>query len=297
MKNTFVWRRPASVTTVMLVALLSMVPSQIQAQGGRGRGGAPAAPITGQSASAVDLTGYWETIITEDWRWRMVTPPKGDYQSVTLNQAARTVADAWDPDKDTAAGLQCKSYGAASVMRIPGRIHITWKDPETLQIDTEAGTMTRLLHFDHGAVQGEREANGELQIDRSIASMVNPPAAETNTWQGYSSAHWVLPGVLGAGVNAGGGGGRGGGLMPQTLKVVTTRMKEGYLRKNGIPYSANAVVTEYINAFPEADGGPWLLVTNFVDDPQYLAQPFATSTHYKKLADGSAWKPNACVAK
>ena len=298
MKNTFVWRRPASVITVMLAALVSIVPSRIQAQGRGGRGGAAAPAITGQSASAVDLTGYWETIITEDWRWRMVTPPKGDYQSVTLNQAARTVADAWDPDKDTAAGLQCKSYGAAAVMRIPGRIHITWKDPDTLQIDTEAGTMTRLLHFDHGAVQGERETNGELQIDRSIASMVNPPAAETNTWQGYSSAHWVLPGVLGAGVNAGGGGGgRGGGLMPQTLKVVTTHMREGYLRKNGVPYSANAVVTEYINAFPEADGGPWLLVTNFVDDPQYLAQPFATSTHYKKLADGSAWKPNACVAK
>jgi hypothetical protein len=298
MKNTFVWQRPASLFTVMLAALLFVVPSRVQAQGGRGGGQAPAAPPTGQSASMVDLTGYWETIITEDWRWRMVTPPKGDYQSVTLNNAARAVADAWDPDKDTAAGLQCKSYGAAAVMRVPGRIHITWKDANTLQIDTEAGTQTRLLHFDHGAVQGERETNGELQIDRNIASYATPPASETGTWQGYSSAHWVLPGVLGAGVNAGGGGGRGGArLMPSTMKVVTTHMRAGYLRKNGVPYSENAVVTEYFNVLQEADGGPWLIVTNFVDDPMYLAQPFATSTHYRKLADGSAWKPEPCVAK
>jgi hypothetical protein len=144
-------------------------------------------------------------------------------------------------------------------MRVPGRIHITWEDPNTLRIDTEAGTQTRLLHF--GASQ--------------------PPAGEP-TWQGHSVAQWMVPAR---------------GRKPTTLKAVTTRLRPGYLRKNGVPYSGNAVVTEYFNALPEAVGGPWLVVTNIVDDPQYLTQPFATSTHFRKLADDSVWKPVPCTAK
>jgi len=192
----------------------------------------------------------------------MVTPKKGDFQTLPINAEGRRVGNLWDPDKDTAAGLQCKAYGAPGVMRIPGRIHITWADPNTLRIDLEAGNQTRLLHF--GPSQA---AAGEL------------------TWQGNSAAQWVTPGT---------GRGRQRGT---TLKVVTTRLREGYLRKNGVPYSGNATVTEYFNVFPDAVGGPWLIVTNLVDDPQYLTEPFVTSTHFKKIADGSTWKPEPCTAK
>src|SRR4029078_1714222 len=103
----------------------------------------------------VDLTGYWVSVVTEDWRWRMATPPKGDYQSLPLTAAARRVADAWDPAKDEAAGEQCKPFGAGNIIRQPGRLHITWENDNTLRIDFDAGTQTRLLHFSGSAPAGE----------------------------------------------------------------------------------------------------------------------------------------------
>ena len=76
-----------------------------------GRAGRPAAAAP-RAAAPIDLTGYWVSVITEDWRWRMVTPPKGDYASLPINMDAKKVADAWDPAKDEAAGEACKAYGA-----------------------------------------------------------------------------------------------------------------------------------------------------------------------------------------
>ena len=133
-----------------LLTVLAALSPGLLAQGGRGgggRGGAGAAPATGQASAPLDLTGYWVSLVTEDWRFRMVTPPKGDYASVPINGTGRGIADQWDPDKDTAAGLQCKSYGAAGLMRVPTRLHITWADENTLKIETDAGAQTRLLHF------------------------------------------------------------------------------------------------------------------------------------------------------
>jgi hypothetical protein len=72
----------------------------------RGRGGAP---VPAQASAPIDLTGYWVSVVTEDWRWRMATPPKGDYQSLPLSLEARKVADAWDLAKDEAAGLQMQA--------------------------------------------------------------------------------------------------------------------------------------------------------------------------------------------
>jgi hypothetical protein len=259
----------------------------------------PAAAPTPGSARAiapVDLTGNWVSVVTEDWRFRMVTPPKGDYASVPLNAAARTVADAWDPAKDTAAGNACKSYGAAAIMRVPGRLHISWQDDTTLKIETDAGNQTRVLHF------------------------TGTPGGDPS-WQGYSAAAWELAG----GGGFGGGGGRGGGAAPPppapaggtvappaggqgrggrggapprggSLKVTTTRLKEGYLRKNGVPYSENAVVTEYFDRHTESNGDEWFTVTTIVDDPKYLGQSFITSTHFKKEADASKWYPTPCKA-
>jgi hypothetical protein len=250
-------------------------------------------PGTPRATAPIDLTGNWVSIVTEDWRFRMVTPPKKDYASVPLNAAARAVADAWDPAKDTAEGNACKSYGAAAIMRVPGRLHISWQDDTTLKIETDAGNQTRLLHF------------------------TGTPGGDPS-WQGYSAATWEF-----AGGNPGGGG-RGGGAAPApapaggtvtppaggqarggapapqarggSLKVVTTRLKEGYLRKNGVPYSENAVVTEYFDRHNESNGDQWFTVTTIVDDPKYLQQSFITSTHFKKETDASKWYPAPCKA-
>ena len=80
----------------------------------------------------------------------MVTPNKGIYETLTLNAEGRRVADTWDPAKDEAAGEQCRAYGAANIMRLPGRLHITWQDDNTLKIETDTGTQTRLFHFGAG---------------------------------------------------------------------------------------------------------------------------------------------------
>jgi hypothetical protein len=177
-----------------------------------------------------------------------------------MTAAAKAVADKWDPAKDEAAGEQCKGYGAAAIMRMPGRLHIMWEDNNTLRIDTDTGTQTRLLHFGQ-----------------------TTPADAMPTWQGYSVAKWDF---------AAGRGSTGG-----QLNVMTTKMRPGYLRKNGIPYSANAVLTEYFNRIAEENGDEYLVVTTIVDDPMYLNQTFVTSTHYKKLPDATGWNPTPCSAK
>jgi len=256
-----------AVVPCMLAALVIASSSSVSAQGRAGAPGGP--PRSPQAAAPIDLTGYWVALVTEDWRWRMVTPPKGDYASVPLNPEGRKVADTWDPAKDEAAGNQCKAYGAAAIMRVPTRLNIKWDGENMLRIDTDAGTQTRLLHF------------GPPQ----------PPSGEAG-WQGYSSAEWQV-------VGAGGRGGRAGAAPPQggSLKVVTTHMKPGYLRKNGVPYSGNATMNEYFDRTVEPDGLSYLIVTTIVDDPQYLQQPFITSTHYKKQADATGWNPTPCEAR
>jgi len=269
-----------------MALLLSLaIPVYIFGQGGGGRGGPPAAPAVPRAAAPIDLTGYWVSLVTEDWLYRMVTPAKGDTASVPLNNQGKQAAAAWDPAKDEAAGEQCKSYGAAAIVRVPGRLHIQWQDDNNLKIDFDAGTQTRLLHF--GGI---------------------PPASGDAGYQGYSVASWEGLGRGGRGVFGlpGGGAGLTGGpevakgpppVRPGSLKVVTTRMKPGYLRKNGVPYSANTVLTEYFDKVTEPDGETLLIVSTIVDDPQYLNQQFLTSTHFKKEPDGAKWNPSACSSR
>ena len=138
-------RVAVAVTLGCLVTVLCLPSLRLLAQ--RGDAPPPAPPASPRAAAPIDLTGYWVSVVTEDWRFRMVTPPKGDYASVPLNAEARRVADTWDPAKDEASGNACKSYGAANIMRVPGRLHITWQDDTTLKVETDAGTQTRLFRF------------------------------------------------------------------------------------------------------------------------------------------------------
>ena len=243
---------------VLLVGMVTLAGATPFAQG-RGRGQASSTP---KAAASFDLTGYWTAVVTRDWRFRMVMPPKGDYAGVPLNPAARKVADAWDPARDEAAGEQCRSYGAANIMRVPGRLHITWQDDQTLKIDTDAGMQTRVLSFTG-----------------------SQPAAAAG-WQGTSVAQWeVLPGF------------RGQAPLNGSLKVVTTRLKPGYLRKNGVPYSAKTTMTEYFDRITQPNGDTHLIVTTTIEDPEYLTQPYLYSTHFKRQADATGWAPRRCTAR
>ncbi len=315
-----------AIRVVLVACSIATLVWSLPARGQARAGQAPAAPVqpaqgrggpgqTPQAQAPIDLTGWWVSVVTEDWRWRMVTPPKGDYASVPLNEEARRVADAWDPAKDEREGNACKAYGVAGIMRVPGRLHITWPDDNTLKIETDAGTQTRLLHF---PPSGESTTDVALGLRAAAA----PPPPGEQGWQGYSLATWEIlnppprPNLLLGGASApaparggatGGGadGARGGGRadtgppVPRygSLKVVTTKMKPGYLRKNGVPYSENATVSEYLDRHKESNGDQWLTVTTIVDDSRYLNQPFITSSHFKKEADGSKWRPTPCAAQ
>jgi hypothetical protein len=251
---------------VFAAALLSA--ERVFAQGPPPGQGPPGPPRPARLAAPIDLTGYFVSIITEDWRQRMVTPPRGDFASVPTTPAARAVGNAWDPAKDTAAGEQCKAYGAAGIMRLPGRQRVTWEDDNTLKVEFDAGMQTRLLHFGAWTAPG-----GEA------------------TWQGDSVAEWVTP--------PRGRGGPPGAPPPQFgyLKVVTTHMRPGYLRKNGVPYGANTVLTEYWSVHRERNGDQWLVVTTMIEDPQNLQVPWLTSPNFKREADGSKWDPAPCSSE
>jgi hypothetical protein len=254
---------PLPLLFVAVFSLVASIPGQAQ-RGGRG-GAAPA-----RQGAPIDLTGYWVSVVSEDWEFRMVTPNKGVYDTLTLNNEGRRVADTWDPAKDEAAGEQCRSYGAANIMRLPTRLHITWENDTTLRMDTDAGTQSRLFRF--GAA---------------------PPPNSEPSWQGYSVAEWELA-----------GGGRGGarGSAPAqgprgNLKVVTAQLRPGYVRKNGAPYSNRAVVTEYYDFFTLANGDQWFTVTTKVEDPVYFSRPYITTSDFKKLPDAAGWNPTPCTAR
>lgn len=257
---------------IALVVIAAAAPLGAQ-RGGRGQGGGASA----QASAPLDLTGQWVSLVTDDWRWRMVSPPKGDILYLPVNDAARKVAEAWDPAKDTAAGEACKAYGAGGIMHWPGRLRISWDNENTLKLETDTGQQTRLFNF------------GNPQ----------PPSGDP-TWQGFSLAAWELPG--GGRGRRGGGAGAGtteGGaaLRPgSSMRVTTTRMRPGYYRRNGVPYGANATMTEWFMTITEPDGNTYLLVTNILEDAQYLNGPYVRTVQFKKENGTTGWNPTPCTA-
>jgi hypothetical protein len=242
-------------TILMIIAAAALSTVPLHAQRGRGAG---AAPETARAASAIDLTGTWVSVISEDWPQRMLPPRKGEYTRIPLTAAARKVADTWDPARDDAAGEQCKGYTAAGITRMPGRVRISWQDDYTMKMELEAGSQTRLFHFRPG----------------------QPPAEPS--WQGYSAATWMYT-----------------RQPPRTgeLRVVTNRLRPGYLRKNGVPLSGAASVTEYYHRFTAPNGDTWLTVVTEVTDAENLQQPYVQSSHFKKLPDGAPFKPEPCSTR
>ena len=222
-----------------------------------------------QASAPIDITGYWVSLVTEDWRYRMLNAPKGDYYSIPLNAEGKRVADMWDPAKDEAAGEQCRSYGAPAIMQVPARFRVSWQDDNTLKVEADAGQQTRLFHF------------GNWNASASPA-----------TWQGDSLAGWLASGP------------ERNPLIPPpgkaqfgSLKIVTRHIRPGYIRKNGVPYSANAEMTEYWNLNKQPDGTTWLVVTTMLHDPQYLLEDMITALHFRKEPDSSKWDPQPCSAR
>ena len=334
------------VAAAVATAIGLIVDHTIAAQ----QGGAPAAPAaqTPQTVAPFDPTGYWVSVVTEDWRWRMVTPTRGDVDGVPLNQTGLKTALSWDFAKDVATpGAQCKAYGGAAIMRMPTRLHVTWApDGRALKVETDAGTQVRTFNFDAratavgtprslqgtsiaswidvggggrggrggGGAAAAAAANDEAAAPQGAAAQL----AQAGGGQGGQGAAVAPPpgqgriggapapapangGPAAVAGNAGGGRGRGAGAGGRaaygngTLKVVTTNLRAGYLRKNGVPYSENATVTEYFDRVPGPNNSQWLIVRTTVDDPTYLTGPFTVSSNFKLEPDASKWQPSPCI--
>lgn len=275
----------------------------LNAQAGRGPGGPPPAP---KAAAPIDMTGYWTAVITEDWHQRMMTAPKGDFGSgepgatagfngarngqgpnpsqggnIPYKIEAAKLAMQWDPAKDEADGNQCKAYGAAGIMRLPTHLHITWQDDNTLRVDADAGTQTRLFHF----VPLPPAAGFNAPAPEPLITMATVPAGEQPSWQGYSVARWTVM------------GGRGDWARGGSLEVVTKNLKPGYYWKNGMPYSGKLVLTEHFRVLKEENGDDWLYMSQMAEDPDYLTEPWIITYQFKKLPDGSRWNPTPCSVK
>jgi len=273
------------VLYVVVAALLVCGLVHLEAQRGN-----PQPPRAPRAAAPIDLTGYWVSIVTQDWRWRMVTPAKGDYGGIQITPEARKVADAWDPAKDEAAGEQCKSYGAPALMSVPGRLHITWQDDTTIKVDTDAGMQTRLLQFALPQGQGAPSPSGGG----------NKPADAPRTWQGVSQAQWLTPRAnVPLQFRPADRTADAPPLRPTggSLRVVTRNLRAGYLRKNGVPYSENTVLTEHWDLYKRPNGEEWLTITTQVEDPRYLPSARLVAPVFKKERDGSKWDPTPCSSR
>ena len=240
-----------------LVATAWLAPVVAQAQA---PAAAPAAvPRTAKARAPIDFTGAWVAVVNEDWRWRMLTPPKGDFPGIPLTPAGTAAANAWDPATDGS----CKAYGVGGLMRMPTRLHISWDGEQAIKIETDAGVQTRRLSFER--------------------SPAGPP-----TLQGYSDARWEYP------VGTPATGPAAGAPPAGSLRVVTTGHTGGWVRKNGVPYSDKAVINEYFDTFKGPDGQDWLTVLTQVDDPVNFVGGFWTSSQFKRETGEAKWFPKPC---
>ena len=277
----------APAFAIALLLLWSSVPSYAQAGrggGGRGRGNAPPAP-TAKASAPIDLTGYWTAVITEDWQARMLSTPKNASRGrIPFKPKGVQAAAKWDPAADEAEHNQCKAYGAIGMMRQPTHLHITWQDENSLKVEADFGTQTRLFHF--------APPTGLGRVDYISGAYVPPeepkleiPAGLEPSLQGYSIASWN---TMGGERNVERGG---------DLKVVTTHLKPGYYWRNGAPYTGDAVLTEHFRTMELPDHTVWLVLVQIVEDPEYLTQPYVVNHQFKKLPDGSKWNPAPCTAR
>jgi hypothetical protein len=261
----------AFVCGVLIVLLAGASPgarAQDEAGAGSDAAGAVRARPTARARAPFDITGYWVSLVTQNWRYRMIVPGHGDYAGIPMNAKAKQFADAWQPSADVAAGKQCEAYGAPALMQDPERLHIVWQDDQTLRVDTDEGMQTRLLHFGPAA---------------------SSSAASQPSLQGDSRARWAVSAVA----NSLNRATEPGAQLFGSLVVNTGHLMPGLLRKNGIPYGAGAKLSEYWKLHGMG-ARQWLLISSKLTDPEYLAGPYVFDSIFQKEPDGSKWAPSPC---
>jgi hypothetical protein len=200
----------------------------------------------------VDLSGEWGQKMHEDAPERGAGPEIGNYTGLPVNERARMQADSWDAAKWTQPEHQCEPHPADYAVRGPGSMRI-WADLNPLTQEVTAW---------HTAIMWMNPQRTIYMDGRP-----HPPEAAPHTWGGFSTGEWVA----------------------DMLKVETTHLKEGWLRRNGLPRSEKATMTEYFIRH-----GDYFTVVTIVKDPVFLTEPLVRTSNWI-LNLGYAPTPQSCV--
>jgi hypothetical protein len=190
------------------------------------------------AAAQVDFSGEWAPRMHEDQPERVPGPELGDYLGIPINEAARLRADTWKASIQTLPEWQCRPHSADYI----------WRGPSNLKISKELNPLTREIVAFHA--EWLRSIDNPIYMD----GRPHPPEGAPHTWGGFATGKWE----------------------GDMLTVTVTHLKEGYLRRNGLPRSDKATVTEHW-----ARHGNVLTVTVIINDPVYLTEPFIRTTDYE----------------
>jgi hypothetical protein len=186
----------------------------------------------------MDFSGEWAPRIYEDQPERVAGPELGDYLGLPITDAGRMRADTWNAAIQTLPEWQCRPHSADYI----------WRGPSNLRISKEVDPVTRQITAFHA--EWLRSVDNIYYLDGRPHPSPNAP----HTWGGFSTAKWT----------------------GNILTITVTHLKEGYVRRNGVPRSDLATVTEHWIRH-----GKWLTVATIVNDPVYLSEPFIRTTDYE----------------
>jgi hypothetical protein len=204
------------------------------------------------ASAQVDFSGGWITKVHEDAPERGPGPEIGDYAGLPVNDAARMKADAWDAQELEAIEHECEPHPADYGPRGPANMRV-WGDMDPLT---------------KGITAWHTELSYMLPL-RTIYmdGRPHPSPNAPHTWQGFSTGEWD----------------------GDKLKVTTTHLKQGWVRRNGLPRSATATLIEYYVRHHDV-----LTLVAVVKDPVYLTEPLIRSSSWVEQT-GFQLYPNYCV--
>jgi len=208
--------------------------------------------LTASALAHVDLAGGWGQRFHEDLPERGAGPDIGDYLGLPINDAARRRADSWDAGKWTMLERQCEPHPPDYGPRGPASLRIS-STVEPVSQDVISWHTTLMWMLPQRTIYMDGRAR--------------PSAYAQHTWQGFSTGEWE----------------------GDMLKVTTTHLKEGWLRRNGVPRSEKATLTEYFIRH-----GEYLTLVTIVKDPVYLTEAFVRTSNW--VADpGFQLSPFSCI--
>jgi hypothetical protein len=190
------------------------------------------------ATAQIDFSGEWSPRFHEDQPERVPGPELGDYLGLPINDAARMRAQTWDASVQTLPEWQCRPHSADYI----------WRGPSPLRISKEVDPVTRQITAFHA--EWLRSVDNPIYLD----GRAQPPEYQAHTWGGFATGKWE----------------------GDMLTVTVTHLKEGYIRRNGVPRSDLATVTEHWMRH-----GNYLTIVTIVNDPVYLTEPFIRSTDYE----------------